>query len=50
MVESLLLAVTREEVRDAAAEVLRREGLSAAFVGSLPRAEERRLARALDRF
>jgi len=45
-----LAAVTREGVREAAAHVLHRAMLSAVAVGSLPRGEEKKLARALDRF
>lgn len=44
-----LAAVDRAAVRDAAARVFRREGMATVAVGSLPRAEERRLARALER-
>lgn len=45
-----IASTTRELVHAAAGRVFRREGLAAVAVGALPRAEERRLAKALDRF
>lgn len=45
-----IASATREAVHAAAGRVLRREGLAAVAVGSLPRAEERRLTKALERF
>ncbi len=47
---ALLASVDREAVRVAAGRVFRREGMATVAVGSLPRAEERRLSRALERF
>jgi predicted Zn-dependent peptidase len=45
-----LAAVRASEVRDAAGAVFQAGALSAVAVGSLPRAEERRLSRAVERF
>ena len=45
-----IASTTREAVHAAAGRVFRRDGLAAVAVGALPRAEERRLAKALDRF
>jgi predicted Zn-dependent peptidase len=45
-----LAAVTRDQVREAAGRVFQRDAMSTIAVGSLPRGEGRKLAKALDKF